>query len=415
MKSVTAQSLKANALHMIGGQLTVAAAQGIQFLLLARALGPQEFGLLAGVLAISSMLLPFSGLGAANVMIMRHAQRSDDLNLYYGNALLVASVSSVGLIAIGVTAGVVILGHIASVALLATICISEILLTKIVDITAHVYYAQERHRYAGLVYSFHSLLRLAFAAGFVMSSLALTADSWAVWHAFSGLLAAGFALWLTHKQIGPASFQPALALKEVRDGVFFSIGLSAKSLYTDIDKAALARLASTEIAGAYTAAFRIIYMAATPLRAILLAGNAKFFRDGKDGLAGPMHFANRIALIGVIYASLLAAAVWFGAPLIVIILGHKYTLSVDMIRCLAVLPLVQIIQESYSDALMGAGHQVARSILQALAALLCIGLNIVLIQQYSWHGAVYATYITQIALTACVVALAFAAMKKSVS
>lgn len=407
MPNTKPQSLKANAIHMIGGQLTVAVAQGLQFLLLARSLGPQEFGLLAGVLAISSMLLPFSGLGAANVMIMRHAQKSGHLNTYYGNALLVAAVSSVVLIAIGITAGALIFGQLATAMVLVCICVSEVLLTKIVDIAAHVYYAQERHRFAGLVYSFHSLMRLAFAGIFVFSSAARTAESWALWHMLSGLLSAAFASWLTRTQIGPALFQPALALKEIKSGVFFSIGLSAKSLYTDIDKAALARLATTEIAGAYTAAFRLIYMAATPLRAVLLAGNAKFFRDGQSGMAGPLRFANRIAGIGVLYAALLAGAVWLGAPLIKLILGDKYTLSVEMIRWLAILPMVQIIQESYSDALMGAGHQLARSVLQTLAAALCIGLNIVLIQQSSWLGAVYATYITQIALTIGVVSLAF--------
>ncbi|CAM8643076.1 RfbX Membrane protein involved in the export of O-antigen and teichoic acid [Comamonadaceae bacterium] len=399
---------------MVGGQFTVAISQGLQFLLLARALGPQEFGLLAGVLAISSMLLPFSGLGAANVMIMRFAQKVGDLQTYYGNALIVACVSSIVLIAIGFTIGAFLFGHVASIHLLLLICVSEILLAKLVDITAHVYYAQERHRFAGTVYSFQSLARLAFAAVFVVSNISKTADSWALWHILSGLVSAAFALWFTHKQIGAPTLRPKLALQEIKTGVFFSIGLSAKSLYTDIDKAALARLASTEVAGAYTAAFRMIYMAATPLRAVLLAGNAKFFRDGQGGLTAPLRFANRITLYGIVYAAILAIAVWFGAPLIQVILGQKYSLSVDMIRWLAVLPMVQIIQESYSDALMGAGYQVARSILQALAAFLCIGLNIILIQQYSWQGAVYATYITQIALTMCVVALALVVNKKSI-
>ncbi|MET0285284.1 MAG: oligosaccharide flippase family protein [Polyangiales bacterium] len=40
-------------------------------MLLARGLGPSEFGRFATANAVTALLMPFSGLGFANVMVMR--------------------------------------------------------------------------------------------------------------------------------------------------------------------------------------------------------------------------------------------------------------------------------------------------------------------------------------------------------
>lgn len=391
---------------MVGGQLTVAISQGLLFIALARALGPSEFGVLAGVLAISSMILPFAGLGAANVMIKRFAQKTGHLNTYYGNALFVSWISATILIPIAILACIYLFENTASIELVVLICISEVLFTKIVDVAAHVHIAQERHRYAGLLYAVHSLARLSFALAFLLMPILRTAEVWAIFHFCSGIVSASFALWLTYRLVGASTTNPTLALKEIRLGIFFSIGLSSKSIYTDIDKAALAKLSTPDVAGAYTAAFRLIYMLATPLRAVLIAGNAKFFRDGKNASRNSIKFANKIAIFGALYAVFIAVLAWLGAPMIGIVLGEKYVSTIEVIRWLALLPLVQVIQDSYSDALTGAGFQEFRSLVQVAAAVLCIGLNIALIPRYSWAGAVIATYVTQIALAMAIIALA---------
>ena len=72
---MTPAPLRRNALHMVGAQFSGSLLQGLQFVLIARALGAHDFGRMAGVLAITSVLLPFSGVGAGNVMVMRLARK----------------------------------------------------------------------------------------------------------------------------------------------------------------------------------------------------------------------------------------------------------------------------------------------------------------------------------------------------
>jgi O-antigen/teichoic acid export membrane protein len=66
---------------------------------------------------------------------------------------------------------------------------------------------------------------------------------------------------------------------------------------------------------------------------------------------------------------------------------------VSALRWLAALPLIQVLFYLPADALTGAGYQELRSSLQVGAAVLNVGLNLVLIPRYSFVGAALATLV----------------------
>jgi O-antigen/teichoic acid export membrane protein len=417
--------LKRNVLHMFGSQLLVALFQGIQFILIARALGAYDFGRMSGMLAITAVMLPFSGLGAGNVIVIRLARGSEKVQVYFGNALLLTIISGSLLVALSTYWGLAFLPPATTTtSLLLLFGISEILVSKFVDIAAHVFYGFERHFYSGLFYSLHTFIRLLFAGIFFalfyhdaellhkLSTLSgfvdFSADGlelWAWFHLAAALISFAIVLIITICQIGWPTFDFKLALKELKIGVFYSIGLSSKSVYTNIDKAILARYISPEINGAYTAAFRLIYMAYTPIQAVLCALSARFFRDGVNGIRPTFRMATRIAIYGSVYCLVFASLVFIVAPLIPYVLGNGYSLSIDIVRWLAFLPLILMLEDTYSDALTGADKQMARSIFQFIVALLCFGLNMILIPKFSWLGAVAATYISQVSLAVLIIGL----------
>ncbi len=83
-----------NSAYMIGSQFSTALLQAVQFLLLARALGSHEFGIVASVVAITSGLLPFSGLGLGNVAILSIARGQASAERSLGNGLAVTTVTA---------------------------------------------------------------------------------------------------------------------------------------------------------------------------------------------------------------------------------------------------------------------------------------------------------------------------------
>ncbi len=416
--------LKRNAIHMCGSQLLVALFQGIQFILIARALGAYDFGRMAGMLAMTAVLLPFSGLGAENVIVIRLARGTGNVQVYFGNALLLALVSGLLLVLLATFWGLTFLSSVTTMSLLLVFGISEIIVTKFIDIAAHVFFGFDRHVYSGLFYSLHGFFRMLFASVFFAllyhnadllhrlqlfnSFVNFPADHlelWAWFHLAAGLTTLAFVLFITIRQIGWPTFDLMLALRELRIGVFYSIGLSSKSVYINIDKTILARYVSPEVNGAYTAAFRLIYMAYTPIQAVLSAASARFFRDGANGVGPTFQMATRIVIYGSVYCLVFAMLVFIGAPLIPYILGDGYALSIDILRWLALLPLILMLQDTYSDALTGADRQMVRSFFQVIVALMCFVVNMVLVPKFSWMGAVAATYLSQIVLAVLVIGL----------
>lgn len=405
---------------MFGSQILVAVFQGLQFILIARALGAHDFGRMAGILAITAVLLPFSGIGAENVIVIRLARGLGKAPVYYGNGLLMALLSGLVLIALYCFIGTTYLATLSTLKLLIIFGFSEIIVTKLIDISAHVFFGFEQHVFSGLFFSLHSLFRMLFASAFfallyrqgelkqwlqITCDLAFPDDNlvlWAWFHLCAGLLAFSIVFSVTVKQVGWPKFDMPLAIKEVRTGIFYSIGISAKSVYTNIDKWVLARMVSPEINGAYTAAFRLIYMAFTPIEAVLLAASAKFFQEGAKGVTASFMIATRIVLFGSLYCLLFALAVFLCSPLIPLVLGDSYQLSTEILRWLAFLPVVLLLQDAYSDALTGADRQMARSFFQVTVAVCCFALNMVLVPQYSWLGSVASTYISQ-AILACLI------------
>ena len=411
-RRITSSLIAKNALYMMSSQLGLALLQGAQFFLIARALGPHEFGRVASVVAFTSALLPFSGLGLGNMAIMRLARGQGLPALYLGNAWYVASVTGTIGIGVALLVGGGFLNDPGAWLLLALFGFSEILLTKYIDIASHVFYGLERHEYAAVFYNLHMLVRVVFALGMYFLMPEPTAQQWAVLHVMAGLLTWAIVATVTIRHVGRPRLQAKLAWAEARQGVYFSVALSARSVYTDIDKAALGRFASMETAGAYTAAYRLVHMAFTPVIAVLLAVQARMFRDGAaSGLRGTKALAARLCLYGTAYCAALAVLIYGAAPLVPWLLGNAYALSTEVMHALCLLPLLLMLQGVHTEALNGAGAQKVVAGLHTLAALTALGLNLVLVPLMSWRGSVIAAYGAQVVLVLTLVA-ATASMRR---
>ena len=399
-------SLRRNTLHMLSAHVCSALFQGLQFVLIARALGAHDFGRMAGVLAITSALGPLSGIGAGNVLMVRVARNEAPAALYLGNALMVALVSGTLLIALAALVGPAFLRDASVLSLILLLGASELLTAKFIEIAAHAFYGLDQHAFSGAFYTVQAGVRLCAALLFFFMFAEHGLALWAWMHLAAGLLAAAIVVWVTVAQVGRPTFDVRLALRELKVGVHFAIGSSASSIYTDIDKAVLARYESPQINGQYTAAYRLIFMAYAPVMAVLMATQGMFFRaGGKDGLSATMKLALRVAWLGGAYCLALAALLYLGAPLVAWALGPQYVPSVEMLRALALLPLALMAQSVFSEALTGADRQRARSLAQVAVAILCFALNMALVPAMGWQGAVIATYVCQVLLAVIVVGI----------
>ncbi len=390
--------------HMLFGNLALVGFQAIQFVFLARILGPEQFGMYASTAALIMVVMPFAGFGMANVTVMRGARDASVIPIYLA-ASLVATMFSGVLLSVALYGGLpIILGTSTTLTLIGALCIAELVFSKCIDACGHAFIAAEELRWTSALMLAPALLRLGGLA--LLAYMGWTeVDSWAVLFLAAHFLACALAVFVALRRFGFEPFHFEVIAKEWKDGVYFALGLSSKSVYTDGDKAVVGSLAGAEAAGVYTAGYRFIQMALVPVRALALASQARYFATGAHGVGGAWIFGVRMLKLTGVYGFAIGVLLWLGAPFAIWILGPQYADAAQWIQWMAGLPALFAAQTVLADVLSGGGQQRLRSLIQLTAAVIAACLSIVLVGPYGPAGAITASYTAQLFLVG---ALAYA-------
>jgi O-antigen/teichoic acid export membrane protein len=393
IRRVRANPVARNSAYVIGSLLSLAFLQGLQFFLLARALGPIEFGHIAAVVAITAAIVPFSGMGLGNMAVLRIARRQAGAQASLGNALAMTTVTgSIG-VGLAVALGAGFLHQPGTWLLMLLLGTSDILLTKYIDVAAHVFYGLEKHPFSLVFYNLHMVLRLACAAALWAGIGEPTALGWAQLHLASGVATALIVLGVTLHQVGRPAGSLAVAMQDARPGFFFALSVASRSVQMDVDKSVLARSASSATAGVYTAAFRLVYMACMPIFAVAVAMQGRMYRTGHEhGMVGTLREIRVPLMLATGYCLLLALAIYFGAPAIPWLLGESYRGSIEIVHWLCLLPLFLTVHAIAAGAVSGADAQRPLGFVHCSAAAVALALNLWLVPAHGWGGAVAAAY-----------------------
>ncbi|PAC34376.1 oligosaccharide flippase family protein [Caldifermentibacillus hisashii] len=387
-------SLKKNSIWMIYGLGSRITLQTIYFFMLAKVLGPQGYGAFTAIIALTSILVPFSGFGFGNIMIKYVSTNKILLREYYGKALSVLLLTGFFINIIVVSIAAIILDNKVSLLSINLISITEIILLRIIEINTQVFISIEKMKWSAHINMLISLFRLFAVIVFVCFFKEHDIVNWSIIYFFATLALVFFSLLITVK----TTVRPFMTLKgvrkELKEGIYFSVGLSSQSVYNDLDKTILGKFGDLSIVGIYSAAYKIIDMAFTPAKAVLSSTYSKFFQYGRHGISQTSDLLFRIIKLLLIYSIIVLIGLLIFSPTVELLLGDRYNGLANIILSLSVLPILRSIHYSFADALTGAGYQKVRSINQVLVAFINGGLSLLLIQIYSWRGAVTASIIS---------------------
>jgi O-antigen/teichoic acid export membrane protein len=274
---------------------------------------------------------------------------------------------------------------------IALLSVSDLIFVKFLDMGAWAFQSVERLSGNAQLNVLVSLTRLFGIAGLALAVSHPSVMAWSAVYLAGSVLAAVLAIaWVTFS-LG----KPKLALHRIRgegaEGFYFSVSLSAQTIYNDIDKTMVARLATLEAAGVYAAAYRLIDVAFIPVRALLSAAYPGFFRNGKDGIGATVRYSRRLLARIVPYSLFAFVALLLGAPLVPHILGRQYADITEAVRWLALLPVLKTLHSFLADALTGADHQGTRTLTQIGVAAFNVLINLWLIPAYGWRGAAWSS------------------------
>lgn len=361
------------------------------FVLIARALGPREYGAFVGAAALIAIVGPFAGVGGGNLLIKNVSRDKSLFRVYWGNALLLLAVSGVVLLGAVVAVAHLILPATIPLLLVVLICLSDLVGARITDIAAQAFQAMDQLGYTANFSLLPYLMRMISAALVFALWHRATAMTWGWFYLGSTVVSCAIAVALTNWKLGTAKLELARIPPELKEGFYFGAGLSAQTIYNDIDKTMLASLSTLDATGIYAAAYRVIDVAFTPVKSVIYAAYSNFFRNGKHGIEAGYSYAKRLLPRMIGYSVLAFAGLYLLAPLFPLVIGKEFARTVEALRWLAILPLLKTIHYFLADSLSGAGYQGIRAAGQVFVALTNVGLNFWLIPLYSWRGAAWSS------------------------
>jgi len=391
LKQRLSSSLGQNTAWALAGYGLRLLIQAIYFVIIARYLGPNQYGGFVAVTALASVVSPFVGVGSGNLLVKHVARNRAMFSECWGNGLLLTFLSGILLAAITAGFSLSLLPPSIALTTVVLVCVSDLLFVKFLDMAAWAFQSFEMLSQYAQLNVLISLMRLAGIVGLAVLAPRPTIVAWsAVYLAGSFLAALIGVAWAT------ASFgMPTLELGRVRaeivEGFHFSVSLSAQTIYNDIDKTMVARLSTLQAAGIYAAAYRLIDVTFIPVRALLNAAYPVFFRHGTTGFHASLRFGRRLLLQTIAYPLFAFVALLAGASFVPLILGRGYSEVTEALRWLSLLPLLKTLHYFVADSLTGAGFQRLRTIIQVGIAAFNFTINLWLIPSFGWRGAAWAS------------------------
>lgn len=384
-------SLVRNTLWMLLAQGIRLVLQAGYFVIIARTLGVEEYGAFVGATALVSILAPFATLGSGNLLIKNVSRNRDLFRDYWGNALFMIFTSGLALILVLLLIAPIALPKTIPLLLVFLVAITDLIFYRILDTAGQAFQAVLWLSKTAQLNILPNITRLIAAIALAGLFPYPNAVEWAFLYLISTVVSALLGVLLVHRHLG----MPKLALSriqpEIREGFYFSVSLSAQTVYNDIDKTMLARLTTLDATGIYAAAYRLIDVAFVPVRSILAAAYAKFFQYGVAGISGSMALVKRLLPVAGGYGLAAGAGLFLLAPIVPYVLGDDYAGTVEALRWLAPLPFLKAMHYFAADSLTGAGFQGGRSAVQVVVAVFNVLVNLWLIPLYSWKGAAWSS------------------------
>jgi O-antigen/teichoic acid export membrane protein len=407
-----------NTASMLLGLGSRTAVQLVYFVLVARSLGAEQYGYFAGCVALALILGPYTSLGAGNLLVRAAARRPGALPGYWYSGLVSILALGGSLSVLGAFAWDSLVGKPGFLRTALCILLADLVFTRFVELAAQSFQSVSRLHYTALIQLSLTLARLLAAVAALTLVDAGTARDWAGLYLAATALSALFAIVLTTTLLDLGRPQRQMALlvwRERKEGLLFSLSLSAQSIHNDADKALLLQLASPATAGAYSAAYKLVDAAFIPLRSLFAATYADFFRRGEAGLGPSRRLGLRLLPVVASYGLFAAVVLVLGRPVLPRVLGSEYAEVSAILLWLCALPLLRGMQYLVGNVLTGADLLAQRTAVQLVVTVLNVGLNVVLIPLYGWRGAAFASLLCDGVLALGLIVAAWATARPRLS
>jgi len=372
--------------------------QGIYFVILARTFSPDRYGAYIGIIATVAIFMPFATWGSEKIIIQKVSRRRQAFRESWGTGILKTLIfGSVLISLILIFYNFLTIPGISIYSVFA-VALANLIFLRLNDLVRDSFVGIGLLNYTARTIFIVSLNR--FFAVLVLITLfeRPTIVAWTALYCFATFCAAVISTYMLIKQVDYPKFVLPQVKQNLRLGFSFAIGISAQSVYTDLDKSMLAKLSTLASAGIYGAAYHILNVSFTPIMSLAMASFRNFFQQGMSGIKGSFELCKKLLPISLGYSVCAIIGLAVFAPIIPVLLGSEYADSATALVWLSPIIFFKTMHLFAADTLTGADLQSVRSGSQVIVAIVNALLNLWLIPLYSWQGAIWATIASEFLL-----------------
>lgn len=378
-------SLRTGAILLTFWQLLRVALQALWMLLIARLLGASGYGTFAGYAGLAAAIGSLTGIGFG-LTLLQDVSRDRDR---FGGALRHAGLAFMasGLVlwmAYALTASHLLHGGI-SFATIACIGLPEVLAFPLTILASYAYQAHERPGMAGLMYAVIPVSNLLALATFFLTTSDRSLGAYIPYHAIAAILGTVFAWIIMRRDLRPARSEGWPTRHDIAESAGFSLMRVIDTAIVSLDKSIVLRLAGPEIAGWYTAAFRLASVLAVPASALAMAALPRLFRD--RGLEGSQRLTRSLLFASLATGSLGVVGMLVGSAALPWLLGSGFAGAARAARYLCFAPLLMGLAAAGANVLATSGRRRWRMAAQATGVISLFVLGAIILPRYGIVGA----------------------------
>jgi O-antigen/teichoic acid export membrane protein len=371
----------------------------VTFAIVPRALGPAKYGQLAALLALLALVASLATTGA-HIVYIRSVTQGAATARATGKAFATSLLGGVVALALAAPIANAVFDRV-GVLPIVLLFVAELIFGNLLHVFSGLALAREDQRtlavIVGLLAAARVVATVAYACsplrgsvtGFAWSYLAAVVASTVAW--FFVVRARG--VWTGARFVLPGR-------SDVTGGLAISSTAAAFYVQDGLDTPIIVRSGYDADAGMYASAYRVASLAFAPINAMVLMGLPRLVPTRRRSLADTRRTAMRMTAVGMAYGAITALLMLVAAPLLPAVVGPKYEPAADILRWLALLPLLRASQYFVANHLMLSGRQHRRLVVQLVSAIASVAAYLLLIPSFSWRGAVAGTYVSEVVLAA---------------
>jgi O-antigen/teichoic acid export membrane protein len=390
------------ALWSIAVELLQLASSTLVFLILVRFMETDTYGELVALTALAFPALSVSALGT-HFLLLTRSSRGGDLAEAWNRATTVGLVGPAVVAVVMIGLQPLILPNVSWLAY-AFLFIGNLPFFWANELAVYLGVGTGRMRQAAEARAILVMARFGAVAWFAIwgdGRLVAWAGASTVSFAIGGL----GALFFVYSRFGLRPSFDRQGFSDMGQGVPFAANSVSEGLVDASDKVLLTRFDHKEDAGLYGLGARIVQFGYLPLRILMRSFDAELFGAGKDGVAAALAVTRRMIRPGLGIAAVVGVGFLALADLVPVVAGDKYQDSVSVIRYLAVLPFIRMVQYLAGNTLSASGRQPWRLAATVVAMVTNLGLNIWLLRDGTWRTAIATTFVSELLLAGLLIAI----------